>query len=194
MSKIALPVVSNAKEATFDCIFGRGCEGICCQNGRPSVSPPEERAIAKVLPRVLQELRPEARKLIEKGGFLSKRTKLGQPMLRVVKGWCVFFNKGCTLHKVGSADGDAYRYKPIQCALFPLEQGEDGAWYVRQWGYRDEKWDLFCLNPKESDKLATDSLASELALAAKSDGVLSGAKNAGSRKKMSSARVLKRSH
>jgi Fe-S-cluster containining protein len=172
MSKIALPLVSNAKEATFDCIFGRGCEGICCKNGRPSVGPAEERAIAKVLPRVIQELRPEARKLIEKGGFLSKRTKLGQPMLRVAKGWCVFFNRGCTLHKVGIADGDAYQYKPVQCALFPLEQGEDGEWYVRQWGYRGEKWDLFCLNPQESDKLATDSLASELALAAKSNGVL----------------------
>ncbi len=176
MSKIALPLVSNAKEATFDCIFGRGCEGICCKNGRPSVGPAEERAIAKVLPRVLHELRPEARKLIENGGFLSKRTKLGQPMLRVAKGWCVFFNRGCTLHKVGIADGDAYQYKPVQCALFPLEQGEDGEWYVRQWGYRGEKWDLFCLNPQESDgNLQTDTgcaLASELALAAKSNGVL----------------------
>jgi hypothetical protein len=169
MSKLALPVVSNAAEATFDCIFGRGCEGICCKNGRPSVDPAEQAAIKSVVSRVLPHLRPEARKLVETEGFLSKRTKLGQPMLRVVGEWCVFFNAGCTLHKVGIADGDAYQYKPTQCALFPLEQGDDGAWYVRQWGYQGEKWDLFCLNPKESDKPAIDTLASELALAAKCD-------------------------
>jgi hypothetical protein len=98
MSKLALPVVSNAAEATFDCIFGRGCEGICCKNGRPSVDPAEQAAIKGVVSRVLPHLRPEARKLVETGGFLSKRTKLGQPMLRVVGEWCVFFNAGCTLH------------------------------------------------------------------------------------------------
>src|SRR5579872_7004666 len=142
MSKLSLPVVSNAEDATFDCIFGRGCEGICCKNGRPSVDRDEQKAIAKVIARVLPHLRPEARKLIEKEGFLSKRTKLGNPMLRVVDGWCVFFNRGCTLHKVGVSDGDAYQYKPVQCALFPLERGEDGTWFVRQRGFRNEKWDL----------------------------------------------------
>lgn len=167
MPRLALPVVSNAAEATFDCIFGRGCEGICCQNGRPSVAPDERRTIERVVARVLPLLRPEARKLVEKGGFLSNRTKLGQPMLRVVEGWCVFYNQGCTLHKLGIADGDAYQYKPVQCALFPLERGEDGVWYVRQWGYQGEKWNLFCLNPKESDKLAIETLDGELALAAK---------------------------
>jgi hypothetical protein len=169
MSKLALPVVSNGLEATFDCIFGRGCEGICCQNGRPSVDPAEQAAIRKVIHRVLPHLRPEAQKLIESSGFLSKRTKLGQPMVRVVKGWCVFFNAGCTLHKVGSQDGDAYQYKPTQCALFPLEKGDDGAWYVRQWGYRGEKWDLFCLNPKESRRRAIDSLSGEMKLAVQCD-------------------------
>ena len=63
----------------------------------------------------------------------------------------MFFNDGCVLHKVGAADGDAYQYKPSQCALFPLEKGDDGRWLVRQWGYDDEDWDLFCLNPKASD-------------------------------------------
>src|SRR5580658_6333817 len=91
MPKLSLPVLANAAEATFDCIFGRGCEGICCKNGRPSVDKAEEKAIGKVIERVLPHLRPEARKLVETEGFLSNRTKLGQPMLRVVKGWCVFF-------------------------------------------------------------------------------------------------------
>lgn len=169
MPKIALPVVvTNAETATYDCIFGRGCDGICCQNGRPSVDATEARAIRKVLKRALPHLRPEARKLVTAEGFVSQRTKLGNPMVRVVGGWCVFFNAGCVLHKIGAEDGDAYQYKPTQCALFPLEKGDDG-WYVRQWGHEGEQWDLFCLNPKESKRPAVESLGPELALAAKCD-------------------------
>lgn len=167
MARRALPVIANADVATFDCIFGRGCEGLCCKNGRPSVDRGERKVITGILKRVLPHLRPAARKLVEAEGFLSKRKKLGQPMVRVVDGWCVFFNEGCTLHKVGAADGDAYQYKPSQCALFPLEREDDGTWYVRQWGYRGEKWDLFCLNPQESDRRAVKALEGELALAAK---------------------------
>lgn len=166
--KLALPVVVNAETATFDCVFGRGCDGKCCQNGRPSVSPAEAKVIKRVLARTLPHLRPEARKLVEAEGFLSKRTKVGQPMVRVSGGWCVFFNAGCVLHKIGAEDGDAYQYKPTQCALFPLEKGDDG-WYVRQWGLDGEQWDLFCLNPKQSDRPAVESLAEELALAGKLD-------------------------
>jgi hypothetical protein len=167
--KHALPVVVvNAETATFDCLYGRGCEGHCCQNGRPSVNAEERAAIEAVLPRVLPHLRPSARKLIEAEGFLSKRTKLRHPMLRVSDGWCVMFNAGCVLHKVGAEDGDPYRYKPTQCALFPLEKGKHG-WFVRQWGYDGEEWDLFCLNPKQSDRPAVEILAGELALAASLD-------------------------
>jgi len=168
-----LPVV-NAETATFDCSFGRGCEGICCKNGRPSVGPDEAATIKKHLKKFLPHLRPEARKLIEREGFLSRRVKVGRPMIRVSDSWCVFFNKGCVLHKVGIADGDAYQYKPIQCALFPLEIDPDnGEWYVRQWDYRNEDWDLFCLNPKNSKRKASDALADEMALAA--TGVCDGA-------------------
>jgi Fe-S-cluster containining protein len=162
---IALTVL-NAKTATFECTFGRGCDGKCCQNGRPSVSPPEQKTIQKVLKRTLPLLRPAARKLIERSGWLSKRTKLKQPMVRVVDQYCVFFNEGCTLHKVGAEDGAAYQYKPVQCALFPLEPtGQPGEYYVRQWNYEGEQWDLFCLNPKESKRKAVDSLAEEIKLA-----------------------------
>src|SRR6478735_7508787 len=108
--QVSLNVI-NLETATFECIYGRGCDGICCQNGRPPVYPEEQQAIRKNLKKFLPELRPEARALIEKDG---------QPMLRVIGGWCVFFNKGCVLHKVGAAEGDAYRYKPALCALFPL--------------------------------------------------------------------------
>jgi len=96
---------------------------------------------------------------------LSGRRKLGLPMLRVVGGWCIFFHQGCVLHKVGAAEGDKYRYKPCACALFPLARNDKGEWYVRQHGFENEKWDLFCLDPQASTKPAAESLQEEMALA-----------------------------
>ncbi|MBY0513477.1 MAG: DUF3109 family protein [Gemmataceae bacterium] len=160
-------VVANAGTATFECTFGRGCEGVCCRNGRPSVDPAEQARIAAVLPRALPLLRPEARRLVEASGLISNRTKLGNPMVRVADGWCVLFNRGCVLHAIGAEDGDPLQYKPTQCALFPLEPDGGGSWYVRQWGYQGERWnELFCLNPANTTVPAVESLAGELALAA----------------------------
>src|SRR5947209_7954139 len=111
MPKTSLPVVvANAETATFDCSFGRGCDGVCCRNGRPSVTPAEQKVIASVLPRALPLMRPEARAAVESEGVVSARTKLGQPMVRVAGGWCVFFNAGCVLHVIGTEDGESYRY------------------------------------------------------------------------------------
>jgi Fe-S-cluster containining protein len=161
---VSLPVV-NLATATFECIYGRGCDGICCQNGRPSVYPDEQKRIADNLKKFLPLLRPEARELVENVGHLSNRRKDGLPMLRVVKGWCVFFNQGCVLHKVGAAEGDKHRYKPAPCSLFPLARNDKGDWYVRQHGVEGEAWDLFCLNPQTSPMPAAESLADEVALA-----------------------------
>ena len=159
----SLPVV-NLSEATFECIFGRGCDGICCQNGRPPVYPDEVERLDANLEKFLPHLRPEAGTL-EKQGYLSGRRKFGLPMLRVVDGWCVFFNQGCVLHKVGAAEGDTYRYKPSAGALFPLARNDQDEWYVRQHGYEDEKWDLFCLDPHRHTEPAAESLEEEIRLA-----------------------------
>src|SRR5277367_1930556 len=96
----ALPVI-NLQEAKYECIYGRGCDGICCQNGRPCVDAGERERIEQNLHKFLPHLRPAARELIEEAGYLSRRQKMGEPMLRVLDGWCVFFNQGCVLHKVG---------------------------------------------------------------------------------------------
>ncbi len=160
----SLPVV-NLTEATFECIFGRGCDGICCQNGRPPVYPDEVERLDAHLEKFLPHLRPAARRLLEKKGYLSNRRKFDLPMLRVVDSWCVFFHEGCVLHKVGAAEGDAYRYKPSACALFPLAKNGNDEWYIRQRGYENDKWDLFCLDPKASSIPAAESLQPEIALA-----------------------------
>ncbi len=158
--------VINATEAKFECIFGRGCDGLCCQNGRPGVYPDEEKRLRQNLKKFLPELRPEARKVVEKNDFVSRRRKGGLPMLRVVTGWCVFFNKGCVLHKVGASEGDKFRYKPAPCSLFPLARTGNGDWFIRQWGTEGEEWDLFCLNPDASPQPAHEALAEEIDLAA----------------------------
>lgn len=160
----SLPVV-NLDEAKFECIYGRGCDGICCQNGRPVVYPEEVTNLDANLEKVLPHLTPAARKLVEKDGYLSGRRKLGLPMARVIDGWCVFFNQGCVLHKLGAAEGDAFRYKPAACALFPLAKDEQDRWYVRQKGHNGEPWDLFCLDPQSTAKRAAETLREEMELA-----------------------------
>lgn len=161
----SLPVL-NLQEAKYECIYGRGCDGICCQNGRPSIDAEERQRIDDNLERFLPLLRPEARALVERDGYLSGRKKQGQPMMRVSAGWCVFFNQGCVLHKVGAEEGDKYRYKPVLCALFPLAKDEKDRWYVRQHNYKGEAWDLFCLDPHASPRLAAETLTEEMRLAA----------------------------
>jgi hypothetical protein len=161
----SLPII-NLAEAKYECIYGRGCDGICCQNGRPGVYAAEVERIEENMDKFLPELRPQARRLIEEEGFLSQRRKGGLPMLRVVDGWCVFFHQGCVLHKVGAAEGDKYRYKPAPCALFPLARNDAGEWYVRQKGVESEAWDLFCLDPATSPIPAAVSLQEEIGLAA----------------------------
>ena len=162
----SLPVI-NLAQAKFECIYGRGCDGICCQNGRPPVYPDEAERIDGNLAKIKAEMRPEAVAVLEREGYLSQRRKCGQPMLRVVDGWCIFFNQGCVLHKVGAAEGDKFRYKPAPCALFPLVPDEKGSWYIRQKGYKNEKWDLFCLDPQASPLPAAVSLRDEIELAAR---------------------------
>jgi hypothetical protein len=161
----SLPVI-NLAEAKFECIYGRGCDGVCCRNGRPMLDAKETENLDANLARILPHLTPAARKLVEQQGYLSRRRKMGLPMVRVIDGWCVFFNEGCVLHKLGAAEGDAFRYKPVECALFPLARDEHDRWYVRQKGYKGEPWnDLFCLDPANTSKRAAETLGEEIELA-----------------------------
>jgi len=164
MSAPATLALLNAETAHFDCTFGRGCAGVCCRNGRPPVYADEASRIDAQLPRIVPLLRAPARDVVEHAGYLSARRKAGQPSARVVDGWCVFFNDGCVLHRLGAAEGDAFRYKPSTCATFPLERDARGRWYVRQKDYRGEIWDLACLDPQTSPVRATESLQAEIAL------------------------------
>lgn len=164
--KNRLPIV-NLEPAKFECVFPK-CGGICCKNGRPPVAPGEAERIEENLAKLLPHLRPSARRVVEKKGFLTSRRKQGHRAMAVDDGWCVFHNEGCVLHKVGAEEGDRFRYKPFNCILFPLDYDPEdpaGAWHVRQWGYPGEEWDLFCLDPKASPSKASESLKGEVAFA-----------------------------
>jgi hypothetical protein len=129
------------------------------------VSAQEKQRIEDNLGKFLPHLSDRAREVVETEGFVSKRIKSDMQMLRVVDGWCVFFNSGCVLHKIGAMEGDKYCYKPEPCSLFPLQQDDRDRWYVRQHGYKGEKWDLFCLSPSASNVPVVQSLAEELVIA-----------------------------
>ncbi|HJQ81462.1 MAG TPA: DUF3109 family protein [Lacipirellulaceae bacterium] len=161
---LTLPIL-NLAEARYECTYGRGCDGICCREGRPPVYPEEAQRIDANLEKIVPLLRAEARAVVQKKGYLSRRIRAGQPTLRNAGGWCVFFNQGCVLHKMGAAEGDKFRYKPCICSLFPIQADEHGNWYIRQKGFKNEKWDLFCLDPAASAVPGAESLKEELALA-----------------------------
>lgn len=158
--------VLNLDAATYECTFGRGCDGVCCRQGRPSIEADEIERIESNLDRFLPHMRPAAAALVQREGIVSRRRRYGLPMMRVIDGWCIFFERGCVLHRVGEAEWDRFKYKPSACALFPLAGTKDGEWYVRQHGYRHELWDLFCLDPANSHVPAAQSLKDEIALAA----------------------------
>jgi hypothetical protein len=161
--KKALPVVApieNLATARFECVFP-SCGGICCKNGRPPVEHAEESRIRKNLKKFLPHMRPKARAIVEDRGFMTKRVKEGLHTLAVSEGWCVFENGGCVLHKVGAEEGETFRYKPWRCVAFPIEVPPSGAPFVRQHGLHGEAWDIFCLSPDESPKVAKDTIATE---------------------------------
>lgn len=168
-AKTQLPIISNLDTATFQCVFPK-CGGACCRGSRPPVEPAEAKRIASVLKKVLPQLRPEARAFVEKKGFVSARIKSGRQMLAIKNEYCVFFNDGCVLHRLGGAEGDVTKYKPWVCTAFPLDTSTKGEWEVRQWGRPGEAWDLFCLNPKESKAKPAKSLALEIGFIGELEG------------------------
>jgi hypothetical protein len=156
--------VFNLTDARFECTFGRGCAGVCCRNGRPPVYDDEQARIDCRMDALLPLMRLVAAAVAEHDGFMSRRRKAGTHMLRVVDGWCIFFNGGCVLHQLGAAEGDRFRYKPFACATFPLERHPTRGWYVRQKGLLGEVWDLPCLDPSSGQAPAQSTLRDELRL------------------------------
>ena len=62
--------IDNLDRATFKCVFPV-CGGICCKNGRPPVTPEEQKRIRANLPKFLPHLREKARKIVAAGGWID---------------------------------------------------------------------------------------------------------------------------
>ncbi len=163
----ALPVI-NLDHATFECVWPT-CGGACCKESRPPISKGEEARIAGVVNQVLPMLRPEARRVVEHGGWLTHRQKGGRRTLAVASRYCVFYAEGCALHRLGAAQGDKNKYKPATCITFPLDKAEEGQWYVRQKDVLDEAWNLDCLDPHASNGKPAKTLSEEMAFAERID-------------------------
>ena len=72
--KFPLPNL-NVDTATFECSFGKGCEGVCCQAGRPPVTEEEKKRIDDNLDKFLPHLTPAARKEVEDAGLQPGGTR-----------------------------------------------------------------------------------------------------------------------
>jgi hypothetical protein len=157
--------IVNLQEAKYECRYGKGCNGHCCREGRPLVYAEEIERLDANLDKFLPLMRKEARERLWQRGYLTQRRRLGERVMRNAQGWCIFFNDGCILHRIGETEGDKFRYKPAVCSLFPIQLDEHDRWYVRQKGYKREQWDLECLAPEWSNVPAAQSLREEIALA-----------------------------
>jgi hypothetical protein len=154
--------IENLDKARFRCVFPE-CGGLCCRTGRPPVTEDDEQRIRDGFKKFLPHLRPDVHRYLKRHPWLNAREK-SNGVLAVAGGWCVFYNDGCVLQKVGMAEGTPFRYKPDACIRFPLQQvpGKTDRYYVRQWNYRGEGWDLFCLNPHEDPTPAREGLKAEI--------------------------------
>ena len=92
---LSLPIV-NLTEARFECTYGRGCDGVCCQSGRPLIYPEEIAKLDANLEKFLPLLRPEARACVEKKGYLTDRRRLGVGLefLRLRQRWLARYLRG----------------------------------------------------------------------------------------------------
>lgn len=162
--------ILNLETATFKCVFPI-CGGACCKDGEPGVEPAEIAKIEANLEKFRPHLRPAAQEYLRHNYFMSDKIKAGRRSLPVVEDWCVFFNEGCILHKVGAVEGDKFAYKPWLCVTFPLERNSGEDWHIAQWGQYDEDWQIFCLNPAETALKGAETLQDEIAFA---EGIVDG--------------------
>ena len=154
--------VVNLASAHFECVYPR-CGSPCCKDGNPPCTEAEAEQIDGLLERVLPLLRPAAREWIGREGYRTDVLMEGHPTVAAVEGHCVFFvDEGCALHRLGVEDGDGFRYKPWACSTFPLDRTAQGEWYVRQRGEHEETWDIFCIDPAESERVAAETLGAEV--------------------------------
>ena len=120
-------------EKEFCCDLEK-CRGCCCIEGDAGapLTEEEEKTLKELLPMLLPEMTPEARKAVEEKG-MSYRDPEGELVTQIVdgkdcvfartdhKGWCY-----CLIEKAFHAGKTTFR-KPVSCHLYPVRVKEFAA-------------------------------------------------------------------
>ena len=120
-------------EKEFCCDLEK-CRGCCCIEGDAGapLTEEEEKTLKELLPMLLPEMTPEARKAVEEKG-MSYRDPDGELVTQIVdgkdcmfartdhKGWCY-----CLIEKAFHAGKTTFR-KPVSCHLYPVRVKEFAA-------------------------------------------------------------------
>ena len=92
MMKVTLPVL-NLEKATYECTYGRGCDGICCMEGRPIVYKDEiarlDANLEKFMPLLPRGPEGDPQKGRHRGipGVSANGSCKGGLMVRVLQQW-----------------------------------------------------------------------------------------------------------
>jgi hypothetical protein len=179
-------------ESGWECIFGRGCQGVltgpaedlvqgCCSYGAHFTDDDDARRVeraAKTLTADQWQFKSRA-----KDGVL-RTNKAGETMTKLVKGACIFLNRpgfergpGCALHVAALDRGESYiDLKPDVCWQLPLRRDEEvledghvvtriAQWERRNWGKGGKDFHWWCTEAPEAFTSSTrvvDSMRDEL--------------------------------
>jgi len=159
------------------CIYGQGCQGVltepapeleegCCSYGAHFTGPEDQERVE----RAAEGLGSEEWQHRRRGrAGVTRRTRSGETMTRIVDGACIFLNRpgfpggaGCALHRAALARGLApMELKPDVCWQLPLRREDEvGAgghvtstvrqWERRHWGAGGAQFAWWCTEAAEA--------------------------------------------
>jgi hypothetical protein len=177
----------------WTCIYGRGCKGVlteeapelvhgCCSYGAHFVDKDDVRRVERHAARLTDEqwqFRKKAKRL-----GVTRTTKRGETVTRLVDGACIFLNRpgfptgpGCALHQAALARGKRpLDMKPEVCWQLPLRREDQvaddghvtssvGQWDRRHWGAGGREFAWWCTEAPDAFVGATpvyEQMADEL--------------------------------
>lgn len=166
-------------ESRWQCIFGRGCQGVltgpapelvqgCCSYGAhftdaADVQRVEEAALT------LTASQWQFRQKGRRGSAVAYTNRAGETVTRLVQGACIFLNRpgfpggaGCALHRAALERGiEPLELKPEVCWQLPLRRADEVAadghvtstlteWGRRHWGAGGHEFHWWCTEAPEA--------------------------------------------
>lgn len=162
----------------WTCIYGNGCKGVlteeapelvhgCCSYGAHFVDGDDVRRVERHAAKLTDDqwqFRKKAKRL-----GVTRTTKRGETVTRLVDGACIFLNRpgfpagpGCALHQAALARGRRpLDFKPEVCWQLPLRREDQvaddghvtssvGQWDRRHWGAGGQEFAWWCTEAPEA--------------------------------------------